>query len=212
MTRTVRATGGALPAELLSSIAGDILAGEVIAVPTDTVYGLVTTGLDPKAAQRLYALKGRDSRKPLPILVQSSSEAQRWVEWNSAAQVLAEKFWPGPLTLVLRPTPEGRRLASPGCPTVALRVPAHPAALSLLKASDVPWASTSANLSGSPALREGADVADAFAGRIAWVIDGGTCAGAESTVLDASGPAVRMSREGALKRTDIERVLGREIS
>ena len=195
--------GESLPPEELREAAAAVREGALIAFPTDTVYGLGTSGLLPQAARRIFELKGRDSRKALPILVHSSDAARRWVEWTPAAQALAESFWPGPLTLVLRAAPAARPLCSTGAETVAVRVPAHPAALALLEASGAPWASSSANLSGSPALTEGADVVEAFSGKIEWIVDAGPTGGTESTVVDLSGGEVRVLREGSVPRAQV---------
>lgn len=176
---------------------------KIIAFPTETVYGLGSTGLVKAALRKIYELKGRDALKPLPILVDSVEAAKRWVEWTPAAEALAKSFWPGPLTLVLKPTKEGRLLTFQEFPTLAIRVPAHPVALQILRAAQVPMATTSANPSGQPPLAAGAEVAKAFAQRLELVVDGGPVAGRESTVVDATGVPVRVLREGALSRAQV---------
>ncbi|MFH1726681.1 MAG: L-threonylcarbamoyladenylate synthase [Elusimicrobiota bacterium] len=206
MTRIIRlAPGETLAPEALAEVARAAAAGRIVVFPTDTVYGIGTTALSGSGSRRIYRIKNRDSRKPLPILVHSKEEARRWVEWTPWAEVLAERFWPGALTLALRPTPEGRRLMPglPELPTLAVRMPAHPVTLSLLSTAGVPWASTSANRSGTPALTEGSEAVEAFSGAADYIVAAGSTGGAESSVVDASGSNVRVLREGALKREEV---------
>lgn len=196
-----------LAAEDLAAIAAAVKACRIVAFPTDTVYGLGSNGLVKAALRKIYQVKGRDSLKPLPILVQSVSEAKRWVEWTSAAEALARRFWPGPLTLVLKPTKEGRLLTFQEFPTLAIRVPAHPVALQILEAAGVPVASTSANVSGRPALASGAEVAACFSGKVDCIVDAGTVSGKESTLADASLTPARVLREGAIGRDAVAEAL-----
>ncbi|MDE2293143.1 MAG: Sua5/YciO/YrdC/YwlC family protein, partial [Elusimicrobia bacterium] len=114
------------------------------------------------------------------------------------------RFWPGALTLVLLPTPEGRRLLSPGAGTVALRVPDHALLRGLIAASGAPWASTSANVSGEPAAADAEAAGAPFEGTAAWVVDGGRAGGRASSVVDATGPELKVLREGALSRRELE--------
>ncbi len=193
---------GALSQEQLRQAASAAKSRKIIAFPTDTVYGIGCTGLVKAAMRRIYEIKGREAMKPLPILVHSSDEAGRWVEWTPQARALASRFWPGPLTLVLRPTKEGRLLSFQGFPTLAIRVPNHPVALALLREAG-PMATTSANLSGRPALASGEQVAAEFANLVDLVIDAGPVPGKESSIVDASGPAPRVLREGALRRQEL---------
>lgn len=198
---------GSLSSEDLAELAAAVRACKLVVFPTDTIYGLGSTGLVKAAARRIYQAKGREAMKPLSILIKSALEARRWVEWNVAAEVLSRRWWPGPLTLVLQPTPEGRLLASPEFPTLAIRVPAHPAALGLLEAAGVPLASTSANLSGWPVLVSGAAVAAELGGLVDFVVDAGELRGAASTIVDATALPARVLREGKVSRADIEETL-----
>lgn len=201
----LRARAGALPAAELAEAAAAVRSGAILAFPTDTVYGLGGSALVAGVAERLYALKARDPRKPLPILVDSLAEARRWAAFSEPAEALARRFWPGALTLVLAPTDAGRRLLSPGAASLALRVPDHALVRALIAASGAPWASSSANAAGEPALLDGEPVAAAFAGRVELIVDGGKCpGGVASTVIDARGPAARVLREGALDRKALE--------
>ncbi|MBI5629811.1 MAG: threonylcarbamoyl-AMP synthase [Elusimicrobia bacterium] len=199
--------GEELSPEAVHLLAEAAKACKIIAFPTDTVYGLGSTGLVKAAARRIYQIKGRSSLKPLPILVSSAQEARRWVEWTPAAEALSRKFWPGALTLALRPTQEGRLLTFAEYPTVAIRVPGHPLLLKLLEASAIPWVSTSANLSGSPALTEGAEVARQFQGLADFIIDAGPVPGRESTMVDAGNTAPRILRQGVVAAEEIHKAL-----
>ncbi|MCX5788498.1 MAG: L-threonylcarbamoyladenylate synthase [Elusimicrobia bacterium] len=186
-----------------AAVAAAALQAKAIVFPTDTVYGIGSTGLIKAAVRRLYELKARDAMKPLPILIDSAEAAKRWVEWTPAAEALASRFWPGPLTLVLKPTKEGRLLTFPEFPTLAIRVPAHPVALQILRAAAGPLAVTSANRSGEPAISSGAQAARAFGDAAEFVVDAGEAGGQESTLVDATGVPVRVLREGALSRQRI---------
>jgi len=205
MSKVVRLEPGcAPPEEALLAIAEDVSQAKVAAFPTDTVYGLGTTALIKAAVRRIYEIKRRDSLKPLPILVHSVEAVRRWACWTPAAEALAGRFWPGPLTIALRPTKEGRLLAFAEYPTVAFRVPNHPLLLRLIAASGVPWASTSANRSGMPELTDGELVAAEFAAEVDYVLAAGRTAGGISTVVDASGESVRVLREGSISSRRIE--------
>ncbi|MEK7858946.1 MAG: L-threonylcarbamoyladenylate synthase [Elusimicrobiota bacterium] len=193
------APGDALPPETLQRVAAAAKGCKIICFPTDTVYGLGSTGLIKAAARRIYQIKDRSTLKPLPILVCSTAEARKWAEWTPAAELLARAFWPGPLTLVLRPTADGRLLTFAEYQTIAIRVPGLPLLSALLQASGVPWVSTSANTAGKPALTEGAAVTEQFKDQVDFIIDAGSCpGGVESTLVDASGEPVRIVREGAV--------------
>lgn len=182
----------------VEAVAKAVKACKIVAFPTDTVYGLGSTGLVKAAARKIYEIKGRPSVKPLPVLVDSVESARKWVEWTPAADALARKFWPGALTLVLRPTEEGRLLTFAEFQTVAIRVPDQPELRRLIAASGVPWISTSANLSSSPSLVNGEDVVKQFDGLVDYIVDAGRTAGRESSIADATSLPVRVLREGAL--------------
>lgn len=177
---------------------------KIVVFPTDTVYGLGSTALIKAATRRIYQIKARSSLKPLPVLLPAISDVGRWAQWTPQAEVLADKFWPGALTLVLRPTAEGRLLTFAEYPTLAVRVPAHPVAAALLKVSGVPWVVTSANISGEPAIIDGEAAIRQFDDRVDFIVTQGRVSGAESTVVDATAPAVRVLREGAISRAQIE--------
>lgn len=195
--------GESLAPETLQEIAAAVKACKIVAFPTDTVYGLGSNGLVKAALRRIYQVKGRDSAKPLPILLRSLDEARRWAEWTPQAEILARKFWPGPLTLVLKPTQEGRLLTFQEFPTIAVRVPAHPIISAILAAADVPMVSSSANISGRPAIASGDEIFPILGDMIDWIVDAGPVPGVASTVVDAVNSPVRVLREGKLARDEI---------
>lgn len=170
----------------------------IVAFPTETSYALGSTGLIKAATRRLLQVKERSTLKPLPVLVASAEEAKKWVEWTPLAGKLAAKLWPGPVVLLLKPTAQGRLLTFPEYPTVAIRVPSHPAALALVAASGVPWVYTSANKSGEPPLKDAASVATELGAEIDLLVDGGATALDEPTLVDATGDKPRVVKEGAL--------------
>src|SRR5579883_2731714 len=128
------AAGETLSTEQVDLVAKAAKGCKIIAFPTDTVYGIGSTGLIKAAARRIYQIKERPAIKPLPVFVASAAEAKRWVEWTPAAELLSRKFWPGAVTLVLRPTAEGRLLTFAEYQTVALRVPNQPSLLRAIQA------------------------------------------------------------------------------
>lgn len=187
-----------LPPQALRELAAAAQCGKIIAFPTDTVYGLGSSALAKSAAGKIIQIKGRPALKPLPILIASTQAAKHWVQWTPQAEKLASRFWPGALTLVLRPTAEGRQLVCAESKTLAVRVPNNPLLLKIIAISNVPWVSTSANLSGSPALKDGSAVIRQFEGLVDYIIDAGDVPGVESTVVDATRAPTRVLRQGAL--------------
>ena len=180
-------------AELLRS-------GGLVAVPTETVYGLAANGLDSEAVKQIYEVKGRPAVKPLSLMVPGSDAMVRCcVEVPQAAYTLAEKFWPGPLTIILNASDVVPEIVRAGGSTVGLRCPDHPATLEVLRLADIPLAAPSANPSGAPSPKTAEDVLGYFDGKIAAVIDGGPCGiGTESTIVDLSRTPYRILRHGAL--------------
>ena len=178
-------------------------AGGLVAFPTDTVYGIGCRTRDPQALARIFAVKRRDPDKAVPWLIAASGDVHAaGYHADERATRLAERFWPGALTLVLP--------ADDGAGTQAFRVPAHEVALALLVAAG-PLAVSSANRSGEPEALEADDVAIAFADadEPSAILDGGRVpGGVASSVLDLSGPRARLLREGAVSRGEIEAVIG----
>lgn len=179
--------------------------GGLVAVPTETVYGLAGNGLDGAAVERIYTVKGRPEIKPLSLMVPDAGAMERYCQdVPEQAKTLAGEFWPGPLTTVLKSRPEVPAIVRAGGSTVGLRCPDHPLTLALLKACGVPLAAPSANPSGAPSPKTAGDVLAYFDGRIDAVIDGGECGiGRESTIIDLSEKPYRILRPGALPEDEI---------
>ncbi len=188
-------------ADSIAEAARLILAGEAVAVPTETVYGLAADATNAQAVARIYEAKGRPSFNPLIVHVSDLAAAERVGAFDAEARALAGEHWPGPLTLVV-PLREGAGIASivtAGLPTVGIRVPAHPAMRALLRAVDRPLAAPSANASGSISPTQAEHVLKSLGGRIELIIDGGpTERGLESTIVAATGGALRLLRPGPI--------------
>ena len=183
--------------------------GGLIAFPTDTLYGLAAVASQERAVERLFEAKERLRDRPLPILVASAADVNSVaVEVSPAARRLMEAFWPGGLTLVLRRHPGFHSPALAGGDTVAVRVPAHPVALELLRRVGEPLTGTSANLSGHPGPRTAGDVRRQLGDRVDIIVDGGSCpGGVESTVVDCTVDPPRVLRGGAVPAERIVVVL-----
>jgi L-threonylcarbamoyladenylate synthase len=194
----------------LARAAGLLQNGQLVAFPTETVYGLGADARNGTAVANIYAAKGRPSFNPLIVHVPDVASAQRYVQWNDRAQTLADQFWPGALTLVL-PLRDGHGLSSlvtAGLDTLAIRIPNHPTAQQLLRLADAPIAAPSANPSGRISPTTAQHVLDGLAGKIAAVVDDGPCeVGLESTIL-ALQPDVTLLRHGGVASEQIEDVLG----
>lgn len=185
--------------------------GGLVAMPTETVYGLAADAGNADAVARLYAAKGRPHFNPLIAHVTGPDMAARLVEIPALARGLMDAFWPGPLTLVLpkKPTAPVCDLANAGLDTIALRAPAHPGAQALLRALDRPLVAPSANPSGSISPTSAAHVADGLGDKIDMILDGGTCpVGLESTVIAVTGEQATLLRPGGLPRDAIEPLTG----
>lgn len=184
--------------------------GQLVCFPTETVYGLGANALDPVAVGRIFSVKGRPSHNPLIVHVPDVAAAQRLVtDWPEAAARLAERWWPGPLTIVLPKARDVPNEVTAGLATVALRVPAHPVALALLRAAGVPVAAPSANLSGEVSPTTAAHVERTLGDRIPMILDAGpTSVGIESTVIDLSSGTPVLLRPGMVTRGEIESVIG----
>lgn len=200
--------------EMIEAAARSLRNGDLVAFPTETVYGLGADATNSRAVARVFEAKGRPRFNPLIAHVADLAAAERIAHFPASARKLAEAFWPGPLTFVLqrRPTAKISDFVTVGLETVAVRVPAHPVALALLRAAEVPVAAPSANRSGhvSPTLAR--HVQDDLGDAPAYILDGGqTTHGLESTILEIGDDRVVQLRAGALAAEDIERVLGARI-
>lgn len=186
-------------------LVGIMCGGGLVAVPTETVYGLAGNGLDEKAVAEIYEVKGRPEVKPLSLMVHDAASMERYCEnVPPQAYTLAKKFWPGPLTIVMKAKPCVPEIVRAGGETVGLRCPDHPLTLELLEKSGVPFAAPSANPSGEPSPKNADSVLKYFDGKIDAVLDGGECGiGCESTLIDLSRTPYRILRQGALPADEI---------
>ncbi|HHT01877.1 MAG TPA: threonylcarbamoyl-AMP synthase [Firmicutes bacterium] len=198
--------------DVIDRAAAVIKRGGLVVFPTETVYGLGANGLDADAVLGIFAAKGRPADKPLILHVGAPEQVRNLVqELTPAADVLMERFWPGPLTLVLRRSALVPDVVTGGGDTVAVRMPAHPVAQALINRAGVPLAAPSANLSGG-ASPTAAEHTAGLHGRVDLILDAGpTGVGVESTVLDLTGPVPVILRSGGVGRNEIGAVLGCEV-
>ncbi len=184
--------------------------GEVIAIPTETVYGLAADANNPKAVAKIFQIKGRPSFNPLISHYAELGEIKKDVEFNEKARILAEKFWPGPMTLVLNKTSNSRisDIVSANLKTAAVRIPNHKTTLELLNKFSGPLAAPSANPSGKLSPSKAIHVQELFQSKLNFILDGGSCKhGLESTVIDLSEDQVKVLRYGSIKLEEIESVV-----
>lgn len=196
--------------EEIARAAALLRAGELVAFPTETVYGLGADAANPQAVARIFAAKGRPADHPLIVHLPDAGHVDRWArDIPPVAHALAERFWPGPLTLILRRQPNVIDAITGGQPTVGLRVPAHPVARQLLAAFGGGVAAPSANRFGRISPTTATHVREELGDRVAAILDGGPCAvGIESTILDLSGDAPRILRPGMIGAAALAEVLG----
>lgn len=198
----------------LRRLAQALRRGQLVAIPTETVYGLAAHALDAKACRAIFRAKRRPANDPLIVHVLALAEAEQLAEFNTPARKLARRFWPGPLTLVLPKKPVVPGIVTSGGPTVALRAPAHPLARRLLRLAGIPLAAPSANLFGYISPTTAAHVRAGLRGRIRHILEGGACTvGVESTVLDLTNPRKpRILRPGAVTAEQLTHFLGRKVT
>src|SRR5438270_1116539 len=199
--------------EAIAEAARLILAGEPVAIATETVYGLAADATNPEAVARIYEAKGRPAFNPLIVHVPDLATAERLGKFSSKARHLAERYWPGPLTLVVPLQADAgiASIVSAGLPTLGLRVPGHAAMQALLRAVDRPLAAPSANASGSISPTRAGHVMKSLGGRIPLIVDAGsTERGLESTIVAATGGPLRLLRPGPIE-VDAETVAGERI-
>ncbi len=203
-------TGSVADLEFLAQI---LRSGGLVAVPTETVYGLAANALDAAACQRIFEAKGRPAYDPLIVHVASRAAADAVAGFTPAAETLAARFWPGPLTLVLPKRPRVPDVVTSGLPTVAVRVPAHPLMRALLECCGLPLAAPSANPFGYISPTTAAHVQAGLGDRIEHILDGGPCpVGVESTIVDlrdAADPVVL--RPGGISLEALATALGRPV-
>lgn len=194
----------------LAEAAAILRGGGLVAFPTETVYGLGANALDRRAVARIYSAKGRPAFNPVIAHVASAEQARSLAAtWPPLADRLAEAFWPGPLTIVLPKAPVVPDIVTAGAETIAIRVPAHPVALALIREAGVPLAAPSANRSTSVSPTTAEHVAKGLGTRVDLILDAGpTHVGIESTVVDLTGPRPRILRPGPIGQGAIEAVTG----
>ena len=209
VTQIIRLDPRAPDAAALARAADILRRGGLVAFPTETVYGLGAHALDPAAVARVFVAKGRPAQDPLIVHVHSvAGLAELVTEIPATVEPLASRFWPGPLTMVLRRSEAVPRTVTAGLDTVAIRVPAHAIAHALLSAAGIPVAAPSANLFSRPSPTRAEHVLQDLDGRIDMLIDGGpTTVGVESTVIDLTGPVPEILRPGATTLEMIREVL-----
>ena len=186
-------------------------AGELVAFPTETVYGLGADALNGEAAARIFAAKGRPADNPLIAHIAGESGLAGLIagEPCACARALMRAFWPGPMTLIFPKSPRVPREVTAGLDTVAVRMPSHPVARALISAAQTPIAAPSANRSGRPSPTTAAHVLEDMEGRIPLILDGGPCeVGLESTVVDVTGARPRILRPGGVTLEMLEGVVG----
>ncbi len=206
--RIVRGT-----ARQLAALAAALRRGEIVGVPTETVYGLAANALDAVACRKIFRAKGRPTTDPLIVHLPSAHDLAGVAVPNAAAYRLAAAFWPGPLTIVLPKRAVVPDIVSAGLPSVAVRVPAHPLFRRLLRLAEVPLAAPSANPFGYVSPTAAEHVRAGLGQKVRVILDGGPCAvGLESTIVDLRDPAKpRLLRPGAVTRAQLERVLGVKV-
>lgn len=196
-------------AEALEKAAELIKEGELVAFPTETVYGLGANALDAGAVAKIFAAKNRPADNPLIVHIWDESQLTPLCVVTDAARALIKAYWPGPLTLLLKKKPVVPDIVTAGLDSVGMRMPSHPAAQAFLKAANLPVAAPSANLSTRPSPTTAEHVMEDMAGRIPMILDGGACeVGVESTVLDMTGDVPTVLRPGAVTPGMIARVAG----
>ena len=192
----------------------DVLAnGGVAAIPTDTLYGLAASAFDVSAVLKIYELKGRPEGMALPLLLSDAEDVRMCAEdLPPATWALMERFWPGALTLVVSKSANVPEIVTAGLDTVALRVPDHPVPRAIVKRLGAPITGTSANLSGRPGLTNATSVRREFGDTVGFVLDGGEApGGVASTIVDVSGEELKLLREGAVSKEEIEAARGKEL-
>ena len=191
--------------------AADILRrGGLLGIPTETVYGLGANGLDREAVAHIFEAKGRPQDNPLILHIPSAQWLERYCEdIPEAAYALADRFWPGPMTMILKHKPIVPDRVTAGLDTVGMRCPAHPVCRAIIEAADVPVAAPSGNTSGRPSPTNMADMLEDMDGKIDGIVDGGPCAvGVESTIIDLTEQPPRLLRPGGITLEQLESVLG----
>lgn len=200
---------------VIREVAALLESGELVAMPTETVYGLAANALDEQAVAKIFQAKGRPNDNPLIVHVASKAQLRKLAaDYPAYVDGLIDAFSPGPITYVIKNNHQVASNVTGGLDTIGIRIPAHPAALALIQESGLPVAAPSANLSGKPSPTTAKHVADDLDGRIAAILDGGAAdVGVESTVVDCTGEVPVILRPGHITKAALEQVAGRaEVS
>lgn len=199
--------------EAIQAAARIIRDGGIVVMPTETVYGLACNALDASAVRKVFEIKGRPSENPLIVHLADFSDLKKVaVDWPKEAEILAENFWPGPLTMVLKKKSGVPDETTAGLDTVAVRVPQHPVARELIRISECPLAAPSANVFMALSATSADHIAPEIDIEVPIILDGGQCAiGLESTVIDLTESVPVILRPGGIPRSEIQRVLGRPL-
>jgi L-threonylcarbamoyladenylate synthase len=197
----------------IDKAAGVVLAGGIIAFPTDTTYGLGVNPFDDSAVSKVYRLKQRQQEKPLILLLSSQEQLENITqEVSEEAKKLMEHFWPGPLTLIFAASDELKSFSIGHTGKIGIRIPDNPIARKLIDACRIPLTATSANISGQPSARSAQDAIDYFGNKIEMVLDGGPSRKEmESTVIDLTISPINLIREGQIGLDRIETVIGHSL-
>ena len=200
----------ALTARDVDRAAAILRTGGLVGIPTETVYGLGANGLDPDAVAHIFEAKGRPQDNPLILHIPSADHLERYCqEIPDSAYALAEAYWPGPLTMILRRKPIVPDVVTAGLDTVGMRCPSHPVCHAILEAADVPVAAPSGNTSGRPSPTAAAHMWEDMDGKIDAIVDGGPCSvGVESTIIDLTCTPPRLLRPGGITLEQLQAVLG----
>jgi len=195
-------------ADVITEAASAIRAGGLVVYPTETVYGLGADALSSKAIDKIFKIKGRETKKPIPLAVNSIDMARQVAELTPAAEVLFKKFLPGPLMIVAKAKPNVLKLITAGTGKVGIRVPDHPVALKLIDFVGGPITSTSANLSGKPAPLTVREALEQLGGKVDVALDAGKCKlGVPSTIVDATARHLKIFRKGPISEEKIKKLL-----
>lgn len=191
-----------------------LIAGKLVALPTETVYGLAADACNPAAVAGIFTAKGRPANHPLIVHIAHPDDMRKWAEHiPAAAYTLARQFWPGPLTLLLKKAAHVDAIVTGGQPNIALRIPAHPVMQTLLQMTNLGLAAPSANPYQQVSPTQAKHVMDGLGGKIDAVVDGGSCAiGMESTILDLTQPEPRILRNGPISAEAIALCLGCDVA
>lgn len=209
-TKVIKINEGQENMDMLVEAAGVLREGGLVVFPTETVYGLGANALNNNAVKGIFEAKGRPSDNPLIVHIHSIEQLESLTsDVNDIAKAAIKAFWPGPLTLIFNKKEEVSNLVTAGLNTVAVRMPKHNVALSLLRIANVPVAAPSANISGKPSPTQAIHVIQDLSGKVEYIIDGGSCdVGLESTVLDTTLTPPVILRPGGISLEQLQEVLG----